>query len=415
MKLARLYLFICLLGLVSACASTSDSDYSRLGDSRTSEERRLVVTFADRTINRELTANPLDGYRLRGQYSNSGWSEHLAQELAERHHLRFVAQWPVTMLRVSCVVYEVPDALPVQQAIAELQQDRDVSSVQQMHSFQVLGKQVPPTQTYTDPYLHLQTGFNSLRIAELHRTTTGRGVRIAVIDTGVDTEHPDLQGRIKYSENTAPEPSDHNLADIHGTAVAGVLSAHPNNGIGIVGIAPEAEILAFRACWPEKPNALAAHCNSFTLALALNQAIRMNSHIINMSLSGPEDDLVQQLIEKALDKGIIVVAAVPSRNQVGGFPANIAGVLAVGQENDDKRQQIIAPGKDILTTVPHQAYDFMNGSSFSAPHVAGMAALLLQLHPDWKTADIKRRLGDDASTANLLDSNTALASPEHTH
>ncbi|AMK79399.1 MULTISPECIES: S8 family peptidase [Methylomonas] len=409
MKLVRLNLFICLLGLLSACACASD--LSRLGDSKTAEERRLLVTFTDRSIDRALPANALDGYRLRGQYGNSGWSEHIAQDLAERHHLQFVAQWPVTTLGVSCVVYEVPDSLPVQQAIAELQQDSDVSSVQQMHGFQVLGKQAAPTQTYSDPYLHLQTGFNALRIADLHRTTTGQGVRIAVIDTGVDTEHPDLQGRIKYSENTAPEPSDHNLADIHGTAVAGVLSAHPNNGIGIAGIAPEAEILAFRACWPEKPNSLAAHCNSFTLALALNQAIRMNSHIINLSLSGPEDPLVHQLIEKALAKGIIVVAAVPSQNQAGGFPANIPGVIAVGQTNDGNNQQIVAPGKDILTTVPHQAYDFMSGSSFATPHVAGMAALLLQLHPDWKAADIKRRLGSDASTANLLDSSTALASP----
>ncbi|WP_020481997.1 S8 family peptidase [Methylomonas sp. MK1] len=413
MKLMRLNLFICLLVLLSACASTGD--LSRLGDSKSAEERRLLVTFTDRSIDRALPANTLDGYRLRGQYGNSGWSEHIAQELADRHHLQFVAQWPVTTLGVSCVVYEVPDTLPVQEAIAELQQDRDVSSVQQMHSFQVLGKQTPPTPTYSDPYLHLQTGFNVLRIADLHLTTTGQGVRIAVIDTGVDTEHPDLKGRIKYSENTAPEPSDHNLADIHGTAVAGVLSAHPNNGIGIAGIAPEAEILAFRACWPEKPNSLAARCNSFTLALALNQAIRMNSDIINLSLSGPEDPLVQQLIEKALAKGIIVVAAVPSQIQAGGFPANIAGVIAVGQEKNGNNQQIAAPGKDILTTVPHQAYDFMNGSSFATPHVAGMAALLLQLHPDWKAADIKRRLGNDASTANLLDSSTALASPERAH
>jgi len=104
MKLVRLNLFICLIGLLSACASTSD--LSRLGDSTTAEERRLLVTFTDRSIDRALPANSLDGYRLRGHYGNSGWSEHIAQELAERHHLQFVAQWPVTTLGVSCVVYE---------------------------------------------------------------------------------------------------------------------------------------------------------------------------------------------------------------------------------------------------------------------------------------------------------------------
>lgn len=409
MKFVRFSLVIFLL-LLNACASKTD--LSRLGDSKTAEDRRLLVTFTDRTINRELTGNALDGYRLRGQYGNSGWSEHIAHELADRHHLHFVAQWPVTTLGVSCVVYEVPENLAVQHAIAELQLDQEVSSVQQMHSFQVLGKQTSSvTPSYSDPYLHLQVGFNALHIAELHKTTTGQGVRIALIDTGVDTDHPDLKGQIKYSENTAPEPSDHNLADIHGTAVAGVLSAHPDNGIGIAGIAPEAEILAFRACWPDKPNTLSAHCNSFTLALALNQAIRMDSHIINLSLSGPEDPLLHQLIQKALSKGIIVVAAVPSQAQPGGFPANIDGVIAVAQDDDGNKQQIVAPSQDILTTVPHQAYDFMSGSSFATPHVAGMAALILQLHPDWKTADIKRRLGSNAFTANLLDAKTALATP----
>lgn len=413
MKLVRFSLLIAVLILAGACAGTTD--LSRLGDSKTAEERRLLVTFTDRTINRELPGNALDGYRVRGQYGNSGWSEHIAHELADRHHLQFVAQWPVTTLGVSCVVYEVPENLPVQQAISELQQDHDVSSVQRMQSFHVLGKQSRTEPAYSDPYLHLQTGFNALRIADLHHVTTGQGIRIAVIDTGVDTEHPDLKGRIKYSENTAPEPGDHNLADVHGTAVAGVLAAHPDNGIGIAGIAPEAEILAFRACWPEKPNALAARCNSFTLALALNQAMRMDSQIINLSLSGPEDFLLRQLIEKALSKGIVVVAAVPGKGQTGGFPANVPGVIAVNQTQTEYPAQVIAPGQDILTTVPNQAYDFMSGSSFATPHVAGMAALLLQLHPDWKAGDIKHRLGGNLSTANLLDAKTALAAPAPSH
>jgi subtilisin family serine protease len=194
--------------------------------------------------------------------------------------------------------------------------------------------------------------------------------------------------------------------------VAGVISALLDNGIGIAGIAPDAEILAFRACWPDKPNSLAARCNSFTLALALNQAIRMDSQIINLSLSGPEDLLLKALVEKALEKGILVVAAVPGKQQEGGFPANIPGVIAVGQAADVSNPQMQAPGQDILTTVPHQAYDFMTGSSFAAPHVAGLSALLLQLHPDWHAADIKRRLGSNAATANLLDANTALAASD---
>ncbi|MGJ0483550.1 MAG: S8 family peptidase [Methylomicrobium sp.] len=390
MKSLRISLFTGLLALLSACASVTDS--SHLGDSFTDEERRLVVTFVDRTIDRKLPGNPLESYRVRGEYSNSSWSQRIATQLADRHHLQFIAQWPVTELGVSCVVYEVPEQFGLRQVMADLQKDPEVSLVQLMQTFQVQDNKSSSSKSHGDPYVKLQVGFKSLGIDELHKVATGRGVRIALIDSGVDLDHPDLKGQIKYSENVAPEPRDHNLADMHGTAVAGVLSARLDNDIGIAGIAPDAEILAFRACWPDKPGALAAHCNSYTLALALNKAMRMNSRIINLSLSGPEDPLLRQLIEKALLKNILVIASVPSKDQTGGFPARIPGVIAVGQGNEAKKPEIIAPGQDILTTVPNQAYDFMTGSSFATPHVSGLAALLLQLNPDWHAADVKQRL-----------------------
>lgn len=407
MKPVRFTLLLALVALLTTgCANKTD--YSRLGDSPNVDERRLLVTFVDRTINRNLPGNAQDSYRLRGQYNNSSWSERVARHLAERYQLQFVAQWPVTELGVSCVVYGVPETLPLLQVMTALQKDQDVSSVQQMQTFNVLGNQHSAIKPYSDPYLHLQIGFQSLGIAELHKFSTGQGIRIALIDTGVDVDHPDLKGQISYSENVAPEPGDHSLAELHGTAVAGVLSARADNGIGIAGIAPEAEILAFRACWPDNPGSLAARCNSFTLALALNQAIRLKSRIINLSLSGPEDPLLKMLIEKALSEGIIVIAAVPGKDQIGSFPANVPGVLAVGRGGEAENLSFIAPGQDILTTVPHGAYDFMSGSSFATPHVAGLIALLLQLHPDWQISDIKHHLNSESS---LLTTHTPNASP----
>lgn len=403
MKALQRYLFISLFIGLASCSNTVD--LSRLGDSKTPEERRLLVTFVDRTIERDLSANAQDGYRSRGEYGNSGWSKRVAINLADRHHIQFIAQWPVTTLGVSCVVYEVPESLPLQQMITELEHDQDVASVQLMQQFRVLSDNPDLSKPYSDPYLKLQTGFQSLGIAELHKIATGHGVKIALIDTGVDLDHPDLQGQIQYSEDFAPEPPTVGFADVHGTAVAGILSARPDNGVGIAGIAPDAEILALRACWPDKPGSLAARCNSFTLALALNMAIRLESQIVNLSLSGPDDPLLRLLIEKALNQGIIIIAAVPGKDQSGGFPANIPGVIAVGHGSESKQSQIVAPDKDILTTIPQQRYDFVTGSSFATPHVVGIAALLLQINPKFKGADIKQlfETHTNLATTNLLE------------
>jgi subtilisin family serine protease len=403
---------IVLVILFSGCASKTVN--IQLGENPGAEERRLLVTFADRTIDRNLSGNSQDNYRLRGRYGNSGWSERRAHQLAERYRLQFVAQWPVTELGVSCVVYRVPETLPLQEVMAALQRDPDVSLVQLMRSFEVLADELPAATAHNDPYLKLQAGFQALGVSELHQKSTGRGIRIAVIDTGVDIGHPDLKGQIDYFENMVPELGDPDFAEIHGTAVAGVLSARPDNHIGIAGIAPEAEVLAFRACWPIKSGALAARCNSFTLALALNQAIRLDSHIINLSLSGPEDPLLRLLIEKALSKGVVVVAARPGEDQNDGFPASMPGVIPVAQEGKAHQPGIVgAPGQDILTTVPHEGYDFMSGSSFATPHVVGVIALLLQLHPDWQAADLKRQFASEADrlTAHTLNTENSIFQP----
>ncbi len=399
---ATVITLLCIAGGCTAggpATPGADIDYSRLGDTPTAAERRLLVTFEDRTIGRTVSANAQDGYGGSGAAygSNSDWSTRVARTLAQRHRIQMVAQWPVTELGVSCVVYEVPATVDIAQVMQALAHDEQVVSAQPMQSFNVMGTidvsaRLQADPAYGDPYFPLQTSVNTPHMAEWRKKATGRGIRIALIDTGVDTDHPDLRGQIGHSENMAPEPADHDTADRHGTAVAGVLSAKPDNGIGIAGIAPDAEVLAFRACWPEHHSALAARCNSFTLALALNQAIRMDSHIINLSLSGPEDPLLRKLVQRALDKGIIVIAAVPGKGQPGGFPADMPGVIAVGQGDESNASEVVAPGRDILTTVPRDSYDFMTGNSFATPHVAGLAALMLELHPEWQAAQIAEEL-----------------------
>ena len=247
-------------------------------------------------------------------------------------------------------------------------------------------------------------------------------MRIAVIDTGVDRAHPDLKGRISVARNfVADDPSFD--TDIHGTAVAGIIAADANNATGIVGIAPNADLLALKACWQKTRDDIRAQCNTFTLAKALTFAIDQHADVINMSLGGPNDPLLALLIEVALARNVAVVAA---RDSSDDFPANIAGVIAV--RDSDATPSVWDPSvvdvaaRELLSTRPGGRYDYYSGSSMAAARVAGLAALLHEEDAHASPADLLRNLNlrvaalDEAtSDRRVVRSNTDAATPPTTH
>src|SRR5262249_17905847 len=165
-------------------------------------------------------------------------------------------------------------------------------------------------ETHDDPYASLQYGAHAIRADLAHHLATGKGVRVAVVDTGADTTHPDLRQRIVRTA-TFVEGGDRTFAeDSHGTAVAGIIAADADNGIGIFGIAPAAEIMVARACWRRRATEPVALCSSWTLAKAVDFAITSDARVLNMSLGGPPDPLLARLITKAVERGVTVVAAV---------------------------------------------------------------------------------------------------------
>jgi subtilisin family serine protease len=212
---------------------------------------------------------------------------------------------------------------------------------------------------------------------------TGRHVRIAEIDSGVDARHPDLDGQLFDAQNfVGPGPQP---AEQHGTAVAGVIAAKADNGIGIVGIAPGAALMALRACWQVEPNA-GTVCSSFTLAKAVQYALRHQAQVLNFSLSGPPDLLLERLLDRALAQGVTIVAAVDPDPGAAGFPASHPMVIAVAAQDaaGTDARMLLAPGHDILTTTAGGGWGFMSGNSLATAHVSGIAALLLERSPDLK-------------------------------
>jgi subtilisin family serine protease len=234
-----------------------------------------------------------------------------------------------------------------------------------------------------DPLYPVQPDAKLWHLAELHRTSTGRGVRIAVVDSGIDVRHPDLVRQVELQENFVDPGQPLAPAEAHGTAVAGIVSARSGNGIGIAGVAPNARLLALRACWQARGNG--TMCSSFTLGKALNFAVTHDARIINLSLTGPADRLLEELLRAAAAHGMTVVAAADPRQRDGGFPASARIGLAVAAQAPWPRplrgDVLLAPGSDIPTCLPGGRWGFVSGASYAAAHVSGLVALLAQLQP----------------------------------
>jgi subtilisin family serine protease len=316
------------------------------------------------------------------------WAQTTA-ELVTNYRLHVVYSWTMVSLGEQCVVFEVPHGKSTQELVRRISSYPRVGTVQTVETFQ--------TQGWNDPYAHLQHSSQAIHVEQAHHMATGKGVRIAVVDTGVDVDHPDLRGQIVKVRNFVNRGEQSFTTDIHGTAVAGLIAASANNDIGIVGVAPGAEIYAFKACWQQPPGAREAICNSYTLALAVDFAIAQGVQVLNLSLAGPQDPLLGRLIGHALSKGIVVVAAVggsPARD----FPASYEGVIGILGSDDLKPgaaaapahplSTLAAPAVDILTTVPHGSYDFFSGSSRAAAQVSGIAALMLEKNPKLTPAQL---------------------------
>jgi subtilisin family serine protease len=149
-------------------------------------------------------------------------------------------------------------------------------------------------------------------------------------------------------------------------------------------MAPKVTLSIYKACWyPPAPDA-GARCNSFTLAKALAAVLDTDARIINLSLGGPPDPLLNLLLAKLLDQDRIVITAMPPDGSTDGFPDNAPGVIVVRTSETSSAAPpgvLSAPGNDILTTQPGGGYDFTSGSSMAAAHASGIAALLLSLAP----------------------------------
>jgi subtilisin family serine protease len=244
-----------------------------------------------------------------------------------------------------------------------------------------------------------------LHLPEAHAIATGKGVTVAVIDSEIDSEHPDLKGAVTGAFDALP--STDQTPHPHGTGMAGAIVSHQR----LLGIAPSARILAVRAFGVDDKG---AQGTSMNIVKGLQWAVDQGAKVINMSFAGPRDPLLQQAIKKLSDDGIILVAAAGNAGPKSPplFPGADANVIAVSATDvDDKTYKnanrgkyvaISAPGVDILVPAPEGGYQLTTGTSVAAAHISGVIALMKERNPNLTPAEARAIL---SATARNIGSN----------
>ena len=370
--------------LLCACA-TGPKDLSK------AQSERILVTIVQSESALRSTGNPVRRFRRRASYI-ADTEDKALNALASAYGLERYDGWPIDVLDVYCEVFVVPDNASTTTALDQLRRDPRVESAQLVQTFETLNSAT--LQSGDEPLDDIQYALTTMRVPQAHQRSRGEGVTIAVIDSWVDRQHPELAATVVADHDFSNRKTH---ADVHGTAISGIIAA-ADDGVGITGVAPGAQILSLRACWSDTATLGKEICDSFSLAQSLTRAIDDEVDVINLSLGGPEDSLLRRLVEKAVENDIVVVSAWSEEKP---FPSAIAGVLPVASQSASALNNIRAPGEDVLTTVPNRGFDFRSGNSVAAAHGSGVIALALSLAPDIDRHILKTALMEASVDAGL--------------
>jgi subtilisin family serine protease len=237
----------------------------------------------------------------------------------------------------------------------------------------------------------------------LNEGYTGAGIVVAVLDTGIDLDHPDLAANIVNGWNFVNDNENVSDLDMHGSMVSGIIAAVANNGLGIAGIAPEAKIMPLKVIDTEGANIR-------DIASAIRYAADNGAKIITMSFTGQYTRFTlstERAIDYAYRQGCVLVAAAGNNNTDElVFPASYEQVIAVSavDQNDLRAEfsnfgnyvDFCAPGTNIASTGNDGNWYMGNGTSFAAPFVSGLIALMLSDNPELTNEEIITKLRNSA-------------------
>ena len=331
------------------------------------------------------------------------------RQVERRFQLRLLQRETAEVVGAVMHRYRVPNRQTVPAAIRAMQQAVGFAYIQPNYvferpEFRVKLQSANAMRAQGDQ--RLQYVVDTLRLSEAHRIARGQRVPIAVIDSGVDASHPELVGRVTQSfDAVGGQFRPHE----HGTGMVGAIAAQRQ----LLGVSPGAEILAVRAFAPGQTQGSTG--TSFHIVKAMDWAIRNGAKVINMSFAGPRDPMIARAIQVAADRRIAMVAAMGNGGPTApiAFPAadpNVIAVTATDREGrlfdaatQGEHVAVAAPGVEIILPAPRGGYQISSGTSVAAAHVSGIAALILERHPDADPPTLRRLLQATARQAAIPD------------
>ncbi|MBI3433477.1 MAG: S8 family serine peptidase [Proteobacteria bacterium] len=314
-------------------------------------------------------------------------SQREVEALASRHRLVRIESKLMPSTGTTFYRWRIPDRRSISTVVRELEADPAVRSVQPNYVYSLQQTAAPATRS-------VQYALDKLRLSEAHALARGERVLVAVIDSGIDVNHPDIAGTIIDQFDALGSGEK---VHAHGTGIAGIIAAHGK----LTGAAPGVRIIAVRAFAVTRTG---TEGTTFNIIKGLDWALDRGARLVNMSFAGPFDPALARLLSAAHAKGAILIAAVGNQGPASPplYPAADAHVIAVtaidaddelfAKANRGSYVDVAAPGVDILMPAPGGAYQVLSGTSFAAAYVSGIAALILERRPRLLPDALKRIL-----------------------
>ncbi len=313
----------------------------------------------------------------------AGTPDSVLEAIAARHRMTRVETVTFRLTGRTMHRWHIDGGTSVTRMIIGVNGERAIAGAQPNYLFLL-------AQDATEPVNADQYAPQKLNVPEAHRLATGNRILVAVIDSGVDATHPDLQGAVTANLDAADEEKPHP----HGTGMAGAIAAHRS----VLGIAPRVGLLTVRA-FSAKANS--AEGTTFNIIKGLDWAAAQGARIVNMSFAGPPDPRLHDALAKANAKGMVLIAAAGNAgpNSPPLYPAADPNVIAVTatdtndalfpRANRGNYIAVAAPGVDVLVPAPEAAYQFTTGTSVAAAEVSGVAALLIERNPSLTPTNVR--------------------------